>query len=99
MLDWTDGLNVHRCRQFQLYHQVYAIMSQGIVAGTSVALRQSRCLSCLLFRAVLLILRTYALYNCSKRMLIVLICMHIGGGVQCLVCDTFGLPSIHSQAY
>ncbi|RPD66287.1 hypothetical protein L226DRAFT_609156 [Lentinus tigrinus ALCF2SS1-7] len=61
MTDFSE----HRCRQFQLYHQVYAIMSQGIVA-------------------ILLILRTYALYNCSKRMLIVLIGMHIGGGIQCL---------------
>ncbi|RDX56615.1 hypothetical protein OH76DRAFT_1451700 [Lentinus brumalis] len=57
--------NTDRCRQFQLYHQVYAIMSQGVVA-------------------ILLILRTYALYNCSKRMLVVLIGMHIGGGIQCL---------------
>ncbi|KAI0720948.1 hypothetical protein C8T65DRAFT_825985 [Cerioporus squamosus] len=55
----------HRCRQFQLYHQVYAIMSQAIVA-------------------ILLILRTYALYNCSKRMLVFLIGAHIGGGIQCL---------------
>lgn len=34
---------------------------------------------------VLLILRTYALYNCSKRMLALLISMHLGGAVHCLV--------------
>ncbi|TBU65674.1 hypothetical protein BD310DRAFT_911818 [Dichomitus squalens] len=32
---------------------------------------------------VLMILRTYALYNCSKRVLAVLIFIHICGGIQC----------------
>ncbi|TFK83481.1 hypothetical protein K466DRAFT_555009 [Polyporus arcularius HHB13444] len=63
--DFSEHSYTGRCRQFQLYHQVYAITSQGVVA-------------------ILLILRTYALYNCSKRMLVVLIGMHIGGGIQCL---------------
>ncbi|KAI0709404.1 hypothetical protein C8Q76DRAFT_743223 [Earliella scabrosa] len=48
-----------------MYHQVYAVLSQAIVA-------------------VLLILRTYALYNCSKRMLAVLIGMYMGGAIQSL---------------
>ncbi|KAI0831459.1 hypothetical protein BC628DRAFT_1415956 [Trametes gibbosa] len=34
--------------------------------------------------SVLLILRTYALYNCSKRMLALLVGMHIGGAIHCL---------------
>ncbi|KAI0636827.1 hypothetical protein C8Q77DRAFT_1094791 [Trametes polyzona] len=34
--------------------------------------------------AILLILRTYALYNCSKRMLALLVSMHLGGAVHCL---------------
>ena len=32
-----------------------------------------------------MILRTYALYNCSKRILAMLIFIHICGGVQCFV--------------
>ncbi|KAI0362264.1 hypothetical protein OH77DRAFT_1491693 [Trametes cingulata] len=55
----------HRCRQLQLYHQIFAMFSQAIVA-------------------ILLILRTYALYKCSKRMLALLIGMHIGGAIHCL---------------
>ncbi|KAI0673083.1 hypothetical protein C8Q78DRAFT_969328, partial [Trametes maxima] len=53
------------CRQLQLYHQIFAMLSQAVVA-------------------VLLILRTYALYNCSKRILALLIAMHLGGAVHCL---------------
>ncbi|KAH9945993.1 uncharacterized protein BXZ73DRAFT_95506 [Epithele typhae] len=54
-----------RCRQLQLYHQVYAMASQALVA-------------------VLLILRTYALYNLNKKVLAILVVMHICGAVQCL---------------
>ncbi|OSD08712.1 hypothetical protein PYCCODRAFT_1462908 [Trametes coccinea BRFM310] len=34
--------------------------------------------------AIVLILRTYALYNCNKRMLALLISMHFGGAIHCL---------------
>ncbi|KAI0328546.1 hypothetical protein GY45DRAFT_1326119 [Cubamyces sp. BRFM 1775] len=48
-----------------LYHQAFAMMSQGIVA-------------------ILLILRTYALYECNKRILALLVGMHFGGSIHCL---------------
>ncbi|KAI0647193.1 hypothetical protein C8Q79DRAFT_611045 [Trametes meyenii] len=57
--------HLQRCRQLQLYHQIFAMLSQAVVA-------------------VLLILRTYALYNCNKRILALLIAMHLGGAVHCL---------------
>ncbi|KAI1794501.1 hypothetical protein LXA43DRAFT_1058962 [Ganoderma leucocontextum] len=56
------------CREIQLYHQVYAMASQAVVA-----------------KIVLLILRTYALYNCNKRVLALLICMFVGGTIQSVV--------------
>ncbi|KAH9857026.1 hypothetical protein C2E23DRAFT_720976 [Lenzites betulinus] len=68
----TNDLLTCRCRQLQLYHQIFAMLSQAVVA-------------------ILLILRTYALYNCSKRMLALLISMHLGGAIHCLVrhCSSF----------
>ncbi|EIW60024.1 uncharacterized protein TRAVEDRAFT_70525 [Trametes versicolor FP-101664 SS1] len=62
----SDVIPLDRCRQLQLYHQIFAMLSQAVVA-------------------ILLILRTYALYNCSKRMLALLISMHLGGAVHCLI--------------
>lgn len=60
------------------------MLSQAVVAGASL-IWVSRRPSSLTSRSVLLILRTYALYNCSKRMLALLIGMHIGGAIHCLV--------------
>ena len=55
------------CRQLQRYHQYYAIISQVIVGRTFYTLHLIPCGRSNL--SVILIIRTYALYNRSKRIL------------------------------
>ena len=60
--------------------------SQAVVAGMFPSTPYGRMIY---LETVLLILRTYALYNCNKRVLALLICMFMGGAVQSVVSFTW----------
>ncbi len=74
-----------RCRQLQRYHQYYAVTSQCVVGGTINAVLTHAAVDFSSYDVVpvLLIIRTYALYNRSKRILISLMALAVTCAIVC----------------
>ncbi|KAM5533265.1 hypothetical protein V8D89_013042 [Ganoderma adspersum] len=84
-LEYFGGLPEHVTVRRYLWRNVSCISTHfGLsdVARFNSIIKYMRWLAKLWSQIVLLILRTYALYNCNKRVLALLICMFVGGAVQ-----------------